>query len=37
MTSRLLRRNTHNRNVRASVIEDYVRDIQAKCGAVTSR
>ncbi|AKN75081.1 hypothetical protein QR97_01960 [Streptomyces sp. PBH53] len=29
MASRLLRRNTHNRNLRASAVEDYVRDIQS--------
>ncbi|MER5301346.1 hypothetical protein ABT039_17990 [Streptomyces lasiicapitis] len=29
LASRLLRRNTKNRNVRAAAVEDYVRDIQA--------
>ncbi|WP_030795548.1 hypothetical protein [Streptomyces sp. NRRL S-920] len=29
LASRVLRRNTKNRNVRAATVEDYVRDIQA--------
>ncbi|MCX4677649.1 hypothetical protein OG413_20470 [Streptomyces sp. NBC_01433] len=31
MAARLLRRNTHNRNLRAAAIDAYVRDIQADC------